>query len=415
MSPRGVSGSRSGLAPGLRFGAVEDAAPLQRHPTTGPAASPDNGAPAPDGNDRLAAARTEEFTDLFREAVTEDFGAVARLHQMLETASEWCRTHGARGSASELDTIASRLTDLGEELHLVAENVDHEIRSGRTKRQQRPASRQRRRPGELPPASGTTLHLLSHLPSRARCRVRGEAPVQKRVTTMPTSPDSSATPDRQPQDANERAAWRARVQALASAADGIRQASDQWDAVSDSYCDEDGWPVDETGYADGKVTRDATAWEHVETFLAHGPEVLAGVRAAAQPADYLDGPISADLLRLRGIDSALERAGEIRREWDQVIALMEGSMPGSRELYEERAREIRNSEGWHYADELSYSGAALARAADHLADRIGDDQSAYTGRVQAALARSASGQHGASAASPPASAASAPPAVRRSR
>ncbi|WEH18494.1 hypothetical protein [Streptomyces sp. VNUA24] len=129
MSPREVSGSRSGLAPGLRFGAVEDAAPLQHDPTAGPAMSPDSGSPATDGNDRLAAARTEEFTDLFREAVTEDFGAVARLHQMLETASEWCRVHGARSSASELDAIASRLTDLGEELHLVAENVDHEIRS----------------------------------------------------------------------------------------------------------------------------------------------------------------------------------------------------------------------------------------------------------------------------------------------
>ncbi|MEU9847830.1 hypothetical protein [Streptomyces sp. NPDC047985] len=120
MSLRGVTGSL--------FGAVEVAAPLQRRPTTGPAASPDSGVPATDGNDRLAAALTEEFTDLFREAITEDFGAVARLHQMLETASEWCRTHGARGSASELDAIASRLTDLGEELHLVAENVDHEIR-----------------------------------------------------------------------------------------------------------------------------------------------------------------------------------------------------------------------------------------------------------------------------------------------
>lgn len=129
MSPREVSGSRSGLAPGLRFGAVENAAPLQHHPTAGSATSPGGGAPAPDGNDRLAAARTEEFTDLFREAVTEDFGAVARLHQMLETASEWCRVHGARSSASELDAIASRLTDLGEELHLVAENVDHEVLS----------------------------------------------------------------------------------------------------------------------------------------------------------------------------------------------------------------------------------------------------------------------------------------------
>jgi hypothetical protein len=232
---------------------------------------------------------------------------------------------------------------------------------------------------------------------------------------VPTSPESPLHPARQSQAVGEQAQWRVRVQALASAADGIRRASDQWDAISDSYCDEDGWPVDETGYADGKVARDAAAWEHVETFLAHGPEVLADVRTAAQPADYLDGPISADLLRLRGIDSVLARAGEIRREWEQIIALMEGSMPGSRELYEERAREIRNSEGWHYADELSYSGAALAKAADHLTDRIGVAQPAPTGRVQAALTRSAPDQRGASPASPPAPAASDPPAARRSR
>ncbi len=107
----------------------ENVAPPQRHPTTGPPARPDNSAPATGWNDRLAAARTEEFTGRFHEAVTEDFGAVARLHQMLETVSEWCRTHGAQSSASELDAIATRLTDLGEELHLVGENVDHEIRS----------------------------------------------------------------------------------------------------------------------------------------------------------------------------------------------------------------------------------------------------------------------------------------------
>jgi hypothetical protein len=129
MSPRGAVGSGSGLVPGLRFGVPENAAPPQRHPTTGPAARPDSGAPATDWNDRLAAARTEGFTDLFHEAVTEDFGAVARLHQLLETASEWCRSHGARSSASELDAIADRLTDLGEELHLVGQNVGHEIRS----------------------------------------------------------------------------------------------------------------------------------------------------------------------------------------------------------------------------------------------------------------------------------------------
>ncbi|MFE1957190.1 hypothetical protein [Streptomyces sp. NPDC059479] len=60
------------------------------------------------------------------------------------------------------------------------------------------------------------------------------------------------------------------MRALAAAAVGITQASDAWDTVSDSFCDEDGRSADETGYANGKVPRDAAAWEHVETFLAHG-------------------------------------------------------------------------------------------------------------------------------------------------
>ncbi|MDJ0465726.1 hypothetical protein [Streptomyces sp. H27-C3] len=89
--------------------------------------SPRTVALADDGIDRLASARPEEFAELFCEALTDDFGAVARLHQMLETASEWCLTHEARGSASELGALADRLTDLGEELHLVGEGLGHEI------------------------------------------------------------------------------------------------------------------------------------------------------------------------------------------------------------------------------------------------------------------------------------------------
>lgn len=94
-----------------------------------PPSSPGAVASAVDWNDRLAAARPEEFTELFHEAVTDDFGAVARLHQMLETASQWCRARGARGSTSELDILASRLTDLGEELHLVRERLGRELHS----------------------------------------------------------------------------------------------------------------------------------------------------------------------------------------------------------------------------------------------------------------------------------------------
>ena len=95
----------------------------------GPAFSLGTAAPAVDWNERLATARPEEFAELFHKAITDDFGAVARLHQMLETASQWCRAHDARSSAAELDVLTDRLTDLGEELHLVGEAVGHEIHS----------------------------------------------------------------------------------------------------------------------------------------------------------------------------------------------------------------------------------------------------------------------------------------------
>ncbi|NEA56580.1 hypothetical protein G3I60_21185 [Streptomyces sp. SID13666] len=209
--------------------------------------------------------------------------------------------------------------------------------------------------------------------------------------------------------------WQVRIQALAAAADGIRQASDRWDAVSDSLCDEDGWPIDEENYADGNVARDAAAWEHVETFLAHGPAVLAGVRAAATGADYADGPISSDLRRLHGIDTDLTRAAEIRREWQEAIALVTSSTHGSRDIYEVQTRELRNAEGWHHADELAGSGKALVRAAEPLTGRLGIPPGAPERRIQAALQRSAMGLRSASAADPAAPGTSIPGAARRSR
>ncbi|MGW2056246.1 hypothetical protein ACWCOZ_20425 [Streptomyces sp. NPDC001840] len=205
------------------------------------------------------------------------------------------------------------------------------------------------------------------------------------------------------------------MRALATAADGITQASDAWDAVSDSFCDEDGWPADETGYDNGKVRRDAAAWEHVETFLAHGPEVLAAVRATVTGADYVDGPVSGDLQQMRGIDTVLARAQQIRHDWEQVTALLTSSPPGTREIYEERAAELRNAEGWHYADELSYSGRALAGAAEYLTERIGAEQPGPARRVHAALARSAPGLPSTKPALPPPSTPSVSAAAHRSR
>ncbi|WTL37244.1 hypothetical protein OG244_02585 [Streptomyces brevispora] len=117
--------------------------------------------------------------------------------------------------------------------------------------------------------------------------------------------------------------------------------------------------------------------------------MLAGVRAAADGPDYVEGPISDDLRRLRGIDTTLLRAEAIRHEWDGVMALMDGSQPSVLHLYQERAEEHRSSEGWHYAHELSYQGPALVRAGEYLADRADTERPAQTERARVALTRSA--------------------------
>ncbi|EDY43037.1 hypothetical protein [Streptomyces sp. SPB074] len=184
--------------------------------------------------------------------------------------------------------------------------------------------------------------------------------------------DANTTPTGAPgSEPADEPAWTRHVPALAAAAEGITRASDAWDDISDSLCDSDGWPLDEERYADGKVRRDAEAWTHVETFLAHGPEVLAGVRASALAVDYLNGPISLDLSVLRRIDTTLERAAELQDEWAEAVTYLNPMPSRYRDLYEIRAIELRNSEGWHYADLLSAQGAALARAGAHLASRTG--------------------------------------------
>ncbi|MFB8086864.1 hypothetical protein [Streptomyces sp. NPDC055992] len=212
----------------------------------------------------------------------------------------------------------------------------------------------------------------------------------------------------------ERALLRVQIQALRTAAAGIVQASADWDDVSGTLCDTEGWPIDDKVYADGKVARDAAAWMHVETFLAHGPDVLAYTREAATSRDYDYGPASTDLRRIRGVETTLEGAQQVQTEWEQVVALMDGSLPGSRELYEEEALEVRNSEGWHYADELIYQGPALVRAAGHLADRADGERLAENLRQAAALTRSAPDAHHGPSAPPPVPTAS-PSAPRRGR
>lgn len=77
----------------------------------------------------LASAQPQQFPGLFRQAVTDDAGVVAVLHRMLDTASEWCRRHGAHHCASELEEMTARLSDFGEDLELAGDAVEEEIAS----------------------------------------------------------------------------------------------------------------------------------------------------------------------------------------------------------------------------------------------------------------------------------------------
>ncbi|MEV5603411.1 hypothetical protein AB0L33_18420 [Streptomyces sp. NPDC052299] len=212
----------------------------------------------------------------------------------------------------------------------------------------------------------------------------------------------------------ERSLRRIQIQALGKAAAGLARVTADWDDISGTLCDAAGWPIDDTVYADGKVARDTAAWTHVETFLAHGPHVLAHIRSTVTQRDFECGPVSTDLRRIGMIDTTLEEAQRIQTEWEQVISLMDGSLPGSRALYEDEALEVRNSEGWHYADELREQGPALVRVAGHFADRADAEHRAENLRQAAALHRSAPDAYTVPTASPAVPPTS-PPAPRRGR
>ncbi|MEY9846383.1 hypothetical protein ABH940_003470 [Streptacidiphilus sp. BW17] len=211
------------------------------------------------------------------------------------------------------------------------------------------------------------------------------------------------------------ALWQVRVRALTAAADGIEEALAAWDAVSDSLCDDQGWPIDDAAYEAGKITRDARAWAHVETFLALGPVLLSDVQGLLVDGDLADGPLSEDLRRMSGIGTTLTRAAAVREEWEQVVALMDGLMPGLTQADAMEADIARNEDGWPYAQELADNGRAFAAAAEKLTDRMTAQLTPDHQRTRAALARSGAAAPAPSASGPATPAASPARAARRSR
>ncbi|MGA5704547.1 hypothetical protein [Peterkaempfera bronchialis] len=184
------------------------------------------------------------------------------------------------------------------------------------------------------------------------------------------------------------ALWAARLAALSWAADQINQASQAWDELSDSLCDESGWPRDAEGYGWRQAARDVAAWEGLEVFLDHGTAVLAAVQASDLgwfPSEFPDG-----LHLLDRLGEALTGAEQVRREWDTVFGFLRSKDPTlAAPVLMLHAAHARGAEGWSYATEAAAALPALLAAADPISAQQAARHSAAA-RTRAALARTPS-------------------------
>lgn len=131
-----------------------------------------------------------------------------------------------------------------------------------------------------------------------------------------------------------------------------RQALEDWDAISDSLCDEHHQPLDER-YDLRQHQRDAEAWNAFAPFLDHGPQLLARAeedfRALHQD---LEDPDLATIARRRSqlttLHHAIDGGRRERDTWQTAHEMILPDHPRSPETLR-RGEILRNAEGWHYA------------------------------------------------------------------
>jgi len=242
------------------------------------------------------------------------------------------------------------------------------------------------------------------------------------------SPDGisvDADPVRAAQDIRSRllprydhAVWRQRLAIARFACDGISEVLNDWDAVSDSLADEQGFPLDDTAYGDRAARRDTDAWAQVETLLASAPAIVSHLGAHLEQAGLASGSNAGDLHQVRLAEGALARAARLQEEF--LATSTAGLTPQAAEQVLYAARETRHEEGWDAAVTLSqYLPTALHYAGSLPAPAVaGPHSSPETGstRSRAALSRTTRPGTSASAAPlPPPGGPAAPPPPGRSR
>ncbi|MFJ8532840.1 hypothetical protein [Streptomyces sp. NPDC093591] len=185
----------------------------------------------------------------------------------------------------------------------------------------------------------------------------------------------------------EQAVREARVQHVALAVNAGERVLAEWDAVSDSLCDADHWPLDER-YDLRQQQRDAEMWALFAPFLDHGPALVAHAEAMLpflDPEDRADGRWP---YRLRVLREALEGGARVQADFEAVTGALLPDHPRAEAVFTNAVVE-RNAEGWHYSLTWMENGGALvemARAERALHGR--PHRSQQSTQVQAARARS---------------------------
>ncbi|MEU4113295.1 hypothetical protein AB0F71_02185 [Kitasatospora sp. NPDC028055] len=200
---------------------------------------------------------------------------------------------------------------------------------------------------------------------------------------VPADPDAVAADiERTLLPCHDRLLARHRLGVLEEALRGAQQALDHWDSISDGLCDEDGWPLDEQLYGDGKVRRDADALAHLQQVLPHADALLQDGHAAhrllppgreADQAGYY----------LRALADTFAAANRTLDEWNAALrrrTRADGTPiePGHTAVVEER-----NAEMWSDIDTWLNYGPDLAALLGGKAA-----PAAPVGRTAAAEARS---------------------------
>ncbi|MGV9266593.1 hypothetical protein ACWDRR_18265 [Kitasatospora sp. NPDC003701] len=177
---------------------------------------------------------------------------------------------------------------------------------------------------------------------------------------LPTDPETAAADiERTLLPCHDRLQARHRLAVLEEALHGAQLALDHWDSISDGLCGDDGWPLDEQLYDDGKVRRDTSTLAHLQRVLPHAEALLQDGFAAHRllpPGEEADRTG----YHLRTLAGAFEGANRILDEWKTTLHRHTRADGTPIEPGHATAVEERNADTWSDIHTWLITGPALA-------------------------------------------------------